>query len=201
MQGICQAMGCPWHLRQARLRGSRLCACVCRFRRGAPRRHATAPPVCLSIAQVVLLKEVDDEGFIFYTNNHSRKGRELLKNPQVAMVMHWPGAGKQVRIEGVAEPLPAEASDAYFATRSRGSQLAAACSAQSAPLDSRGELLAKWEALASARAPPARPGHWGGWRVLPTRVEFWQDGEHRLHHRLLYTSDGSGGWLCSQLQP
>ncbi len=156
-------------------------------------------------ARIVLLRGVDAEGFHFFTNYRSRKGRDLEGRPACALVFWWPTQVRQVRIEGTTEHLPEADSDAYFATRSRESQLGAWASPQSQSIASREELA---ERLARAEArfcgqPVPRPAEWGGFRVRPVRMEFWQGGAARLHDRLCYTRlpDASADWCLVRLAP
>ncbi|MBM4014482.1 MAG: pyridoxamine 5'-phosphate oxidase [Planctomycetes bacterium] len=155
-------------------------------------------------ARIVYLRGVDARGFAFFTNGESRKGRELAAEPRAALCFFWPRRHRQVRVEGrVAPQSPAE-SDAYFAARPRGSRLGAWASPQSAPLRDRAELEARL-AEVEARFPDAvpRPPHWGGYRLLPHVVEFWQGRESRLHDRLRYerTAAASPGWRIVRLAP
>ncbi|HMB55198.1 MAG TPA: pyridoxamine 5'-phosphate oxidase [Thermoanaerobaculia bacterium] len=154
-------------------------------------------------ARVVLLKGVDERGFQFFTNYGSRKAVQLAANPQAALCFHWPALGVQVRAEGEAERLPEAESDAYFASRPRGSRVGAWASRQSRPLTSRAELL---ERVAEAEARFAgeaveRPGFWGGYLLRPRRIEIWWDGEFRLHDRLVYTRRTDGGWNAERQYP
>lgn len=154
-------------------------------------------------ARVVLLKKHSQQGFEFYTNLGSRKGREIAANPQVALVFDWQVVNKQVRIEGVAEFMDGAESDAYYASRSRESQLSGLCSRQSAILHDRGELLQEIE-LASQRFAGReipRPEYWGGIRVVPHTIELWSEGLHRLHHRKQYKRNTNGRWECVELYP
>src|SRR5262249_4221518 len=140
-------------------------------------------------ARMVLLKGVDERGFVFYTNLESRKGRDLAANPQAALCFHWQRLRVQVRVEGQVERVAAEEADAYFASRRRGHQLGAWASSQSAPLASREELLARFqeaEARFEGKEVP-RPPFWGGFRLCPDRLEFWYAQDDRLHDRQLYT--------------
>jgi len=152
--------------------------------------------------RVVLLKSFDAHGFVFYTNYRSRKGRELARNPHAALLFYWGELAHQVRIEGRVEKLPARESDAYFATRPRGSQLAAWASPQSAVITGRGPLERRVAAF--ARKYPdgvPRPPHWGGYRLVPVAFEFWQGGEDRLHDRVLYRRTRGGRWRIERLAP
>ena len=153
-------------------------------------------------ARMVLLKGRDDQGFVFYTNEESRKGGELLANPRAALLFHWKSLRRQVRVEGVVERVSAAESDAYFASRSRGSRISAAASDQSRPLASRAEFERR-VAETEARYPGesvTRPPHWGGFRVLPARIEFWQDMPFRMHDRLVFERAGEG-WRTGRLFP
>jgi len=139
-------------------------------------------------ARVVLLKGFGPEGFVFYTNLESRKGRELRAHPTAALCFYWPNLHQQVRVEGQAKQVPDAEADAYFATRERGSQLGAWASAQSSPLPSREELERRVEELARrfADKPIPRPPFWSGFRLNPDRIEFWTSRPNRLHDRLLF---------------
>jgi pyridoxamine 5'-phosphate oxidase len=163
---------------------------------------ATATPGGLPSARIVLLKGVDDRGFVFYTNRESRKGDELGANPHAALLFHWKTLGRQVRVEGPVEQVTNAESDAYFASRARISRLGAHASDQSRPLGERAELERRVREL-EARFPGEdipRPAHWGGYRVLPQRVEFWQNMPFRLHDRLIFTRAGDG-WGTERLYP
>ena len=153
-------------------------------------------------ARMVLLKGVDDRGFVFFTNYLSRKGRELKENPRAALVFYWQPLGKQVRVTGRVSKVSAAESDAYFASRPLGSRYSAAVSAQSRVIPSREALereLAKLKARYRDAGPP-RPKHWGGYCVRPDEIEFWQQGEHRLHDRLRYRRR-NGVWTLERLSP
>ena len=163
---------------------------------------ATATANGAPSVRMVLLKGHGPEGFTFYTNADSRKGDELTGNPQAALLFHWKSLRRQVRIEGAVEEVGAEEADAYFATRSRDSQIGAHASDQSRPLASRAEFLAR-VAKVTARylvgAVP-RPPRWTGFRVKPERIEFWTDRPHRLHERRLFTRT-EDGWTEGLLYP
>jgi len=153
-------------------------------------------------ARIVLLKDVDDRGFVFFTNYDSRKGRDLAAHPFAALVAFWEPLHRQVRIEGAIETVDAADSDAYFATRPRGSQLGAIASPQSTPIGSRAELAQRVAELeqALAGAAPSRPAHWGGYRLVPDMVELWQGQPSRLHDRVRYRLE-RGQWLRDRLAP
>jgi pyridoxamine 5'-phosphate oxidase len=164
---------------------------------------ATATPGGSPSARVVLLKGYDEQGFAFYTNYEGRKGRELDENPHCSLVFYWGELERQVRIEGRASRLSEMDSDAYYASRPRGSQLGAWASEQSRPVEGRDvleERLRKLEEEYEGRGIP-RPPFWGGYRVEPEAIEFWQGRENRLHDRLLYLCLDSGGWEMERLQP
>lgn len=163
---------------------------------------ATADVTGAPSVRMVLLKGVDSRGFQFFTNYESRKGRELAANPRAALCWYWPWLEIQVRAEGAIERLSAAESDAYFATRPRGSQLGAWASFQSQTLDSRFALLRRvlaTEARHVGRAIP-RPPHWGGYLLRPDRIEFWQGKKSRLHERRQF-SLSDGAWRCERLSP
>jgi len=152
-------------------------------------------------ARIVLLKGIDQNGFVFYTNYQSRKGRELTANPRASLVFHWIDLEREVRIDGRVEKVTAAESDEYFASRPLGSRHAAIASPQSETVASRDVLEARFAAAAADHGEtPARPAHWGGYRVLPSQVEFWQGRPSRLHDRLLYTRTGDR-WTLSRLAP
>ena len=163
---------------------------------------ATAARDGKTSVRFVLLKGIDERGFVFFTDARSRKGRELRGNPRASLAFYWQPKGRQVRVEGrVKEVTPAQA-DAYWSTRPRQSQLAAAASHQSARLRSRAELLARFARLAKALhgRDVARPPSWTGFRLRPDTVEFWTHREHRLHQREIYVRRGRG-WRHELLQP
>jgi pyridoxamine 5'-phosphate oxidase len=152
--------------------------------------------------RILLLKGVDERGFVFFTNYESRKGRELLSTQRAAMCFHWPHLERQVRVEGRAERVSDEEADAYFATRPRGSQIGAWASIQSQPMAQPGDLEARVAEIEQrfAGRPVPRPPHWSGFRVVPDRIEFWHGMPSRLHERELYTR-GEGGWRIERLYP
>lgn len=164
---------------------------------------ATATPDGRPSARVVLLKGVDERGFAFFTNYESRKARELDANPRAALVLLWNELQRQVRVTGSVARVGADESDAYFATRPRGSQLGAWASQQSRPLPDRGELDERWAALDARYGgqPVPRPPHWGGYRLDPDEVEVWQGRANRLHDRFAYVRGAGGGWQRTRLQP
>jgi pyridoxamine 5'-phosphate oxidase len=164
---------------------------------------ATATPDGHPSARVVLLKGIDARGFTFFTNYESRKGHELDANPYAALVLLWVPLERQVRVTGRVQRLSEEESDAYFATRPRGSQLGAWASQQSRPLTDRAELEARWAALDERYGGAAvpRPPHWGGYRVEPAEIEVWQGRANRLHDRFRYTRTTDGGWSHARLSP
>ncbi len=163
---------------------------------------ATASDDGAPSARMVLLKGIEDGEFIFYTGYVSRKAGELAANPRGALLFYWDPLGRQVRVEGTVRRVSAEESDAYFATRPRGAQLAAAASQQSAVLSNRDELDARVAELDQRHAggEVPRPEHWGGYRLAPDVYELWQHREDRAHDRLRYRRDG-GGWILERLSP
>jgi len=163
---------------------------------------ATATPDGKPSARVVLLRGLDDRGLVFFTNRESRKGQELRRNPQAAVVLHWWELGRQLRVEGVVEEVSEEESAAYWKTRPRGSQVAAWASRQSLELADRSELDAR---VAEARERFADgdvplPPFWGGYRVVPETIELWTHRDDRLHERVRYERDGAG-WRRALLAP
>jgi pyridoxamine 5'-phosphate oxidase len=164
---------------------------------------ATASPAAVPSVRMVLLKGFGERGLVFYSHYTSRKGHELEANPQAALLFHWRPLGRQVRVEGRVERLPAEESDAYFATRPRGAQLGAAASRQSEPLSSRAELYERLAELEGdlGDSPVPRPTTWGGYLVVPEAWEFWQHRDSRLHDRFRYVRDRGRVWSVSRLFP
>ena len=153
-------------------------------------------------SRIVLLKNVSPEGFTCFTNYLSRKGEEIAHNPYAALLFHWVELERQVRIEGRIEKVSAEENDAYFYSRPLLSQLGAIASEQSRPIDQR-ETLEQRFATAEQQygTKPVRPEHWGGYRIIPEQVEFWQGRSSRLHDRVLYTRATDGSWSKLRLQP
>lgn len=153
-------------------------------------------------ARIVLLRSVDPRGFAFFTNYTSRKGRELEANPRAALCIHWAALDEQIRIEGRVERLPAAESDAYFDARPRGSQLGAWASEQSQPLPSRETLEERYREIEKRfdGQPVTRPPHWGGFRIVPHRIEFWFGRPDRLHDRVVYERAGDA-WTIKRLYP
>jgi pyridoxamine 5'-phosphate oxidase len=152
--------------------------------------------------RMVLLKGYDDQGFVFYTNYTSQKGRELLGNPNASLCFYWKSLGRQVRVDGRAEPVSDAEADAYFASRQRGSQIGAWASDQSRPVDSRETLEERVRTVTAEYdgADVPRPPHWSGFRVVPDRIEFWTDRPNRLHDRQVFDR-AVGGWREQRLQP
>jgi pyridoxamine 5'-phosphate oxidase len=152
--------------------------------------------------RMVLVRGVDERGFVFYTNLESRKGGELAANPRAAMVLHWKSLGRQIRIEGPVAQVSDDEADAYFASRARGSQIGAWASSQSRRLESRHALeksVARYAAKFGLGRVP-RPGHWSGFRIAPEHIEFWREGTFRLHERIVYHRT-EAGWDTERLYP
>ena len=160
---------------------------------------ATATAAGAPSVRMVLLKSADEHGLAFFTSYESRKGRELAENPRAAMLVHMPG--RQIRVEGTVEKVPAAESDAYWSTRPRGSQIAASVCRQSEPIESREALEQRFGELeASEPGEIPRPPHWGGYRLVPDVYEFWEHRENRLHDRVRFRRDGAR-WQMERLQP
>jgi pyridoxamine 5'-phosphate oxidase len=184
------------------------------FRRWFAEAEASEPndPNAMAIASVgadgqpsvrmVLLKDADTRGFVFYTNYESRKGRQLQETRKAALLFHWKTLGRQVRVEGAVENVTDQEADAYFASRHRSSQIGAWASQQSRPLESRFELEKRVAAFAAKYAigTVPRPPYWSGFRVVPDRIEFWENKPFRLHDRLVYRRAGDG-WTTEKLYP
>ncbi len=164
---------------------------------------ATAAPDGRPSARMVLLRGLDERGFVFFTNYTSRKGRELAANPRAALVFYWGILDRQVRIEGTTEVVSAEESDAYFAGRPRGSRLGAWASPQSEVIPDRAFLEDRMQELTQRylRGDVPRPPNWGGVRVVPEMIEFWQGQPDRLHDRLCYQRRADGSWAMVRLAP
>ena len=164
---------------------------------------ATATPDGSPSARIVLLKQISSEGFVFFTNYESRKGHELASNPRAALVLHWAILERQIRVEGSIEQISQKESEAYFESRPRGSCIGAWASRQSQKLDSRSELeerVFQFENAYADRTVPLPP-NWGGFRVIPERLEFWQGRKSRLHERLVFTKRSKGNWDTHLLFP
>jgi pyridoxamine 5'-phosphate oxidase len=163
---------------------------------------ATASAAGRPTVRMVLMKGHGPDGFVFYTNDDSAKGEQLAENPRAALLFHWKSLRRQVRIEGAVERVSPEQADAYFASRSRDSQLGAWASDQSRPLDARATFEARYDAMKQRfeGGEVPRPPHWGGYRVIPERIEFWSDRPHRLHERRLFTLQ-DGEWREGLLYP
>ncbi len=153
--------------------------------------------------RVVLLRDWDERGFVFYTNYEGAKGRDLMARPVAALCAYWKTLDRQIRIRGTVEVAEGELSDAYFAGRPRESQIGAWASHQSSIIAGRDELMRSVEEMSRrfAGQPVPRPPHWGGFRVKPVQIEYWQEGEFRLHDRLQYTQGEDGSWSSAILSP
>jgi pyridoxamine 5'-phosphate oxidase len=163
---------------------------------------ATADADACPSVRMVLLKGHGRDGFLFYTNEESAKAEQIAENPRAALLLHWKSLRRQVRVEGTVEPVSDAEADAYFATRGRDSQLGAWASDQSRPLDNRATFEQRFEQMRrrfEGQDVP-RPPHWGGYRVIPDRIEFWSDRPYRLHERRLFTRDGDV-WTEGLLYP
>jgi pyridoxamine 5'-phosphate oxidase len=178
-------------------------------------RHAGLPnPNAMTIAtangdgrptaRIVLLKQFDARGFVFFTNQQSRKAEDLATNPVASLLFHWDSLERQVRIEGAIEPTSDAESDAYFDSRALESRLNAIASDQSRPIENRAALDARRAAVDAEHVDgqtPTRPPHWGGYRLIPSRFEFWSGHPHRLHDRVIYVADENDGWTTTRLMP
>ena len=166
---------------------------------------ATVDPDGLPDVRMVLMKDFDENGIVFYTNYGSAKGRELLATPKAAVLFHWKSLRRQVRVRGLVETVTEAEADAYFATRARHSRLGAWASKQSQPLESRFALEKSVAALAAKYAigEIPRPPHWSGFRIKPVQIEFWKDGAFRLHDRVVFRRavPGEGEWQSERLYP
>ncbi len=163
---------------------------------------ATAGSDGLPDVRMILMKGLDPRGIVFYTNVESAKGQELAQNPQAAIVLHWKSLRRQIRARGPVSRVTAEEADAYFESRRRESRLGAIASRQSRPLVDRATLMAEVEALAARyeNGPVPRPENWTGFRIAPVQIEFWQNGDFRLHDRVRFTRAGAG-WDRARLYP
>ncbi len=164
---------------------------------------ATVDGAGLPDVRIVLLKGLNEDGFVFYTNGESAKGRQLAETGQAALCFHWKSWKRQVRIRGAVAPVSVAQSDAYFAQRARGSRIGAWASDQSRPVATREAMVDNVEAVEArfADVDVPRPAHWHGWCVSPDAIEFWQDGAFRLHDRILFTRDNEGEWAKTRLFP
>ncbi len=153
-------------------------------------------------ARVVLIRKIDERGFCFFTNTTSQKGQELATNPKAAINFHWKTLKRQVRVRGDIERVSDTESDAYYGSRPLGNRIGAWASLQSQPLDNRQTLIDRVAATEKQFGDnPPRPDHWGGYRLIPTSIEFWQEAEHRLHQRTLYQRNDQGMWTACALYP
>ena len=164
----------------------------------------TASKTGVPSVRMVLLKGFDKNGFVFYTNLNSQKGNELKENPQAAMCFHWKSLLRQIRINGTISLVPDKIADEYYSSRVYESRIGAWASKQSEELNSRDQLIKSiqdYKKKFSNKVDVPRPSHWSGWILLPDCIEFWLDGENRIHERLKYNKDNSGKWIKSLLSP
>ena len=164
---------------------------------------STADEAGKPTGRILLLKEHDERGFVFYTNYNGKKSQDLDVNPYASMCFYWPEITKQIRIDGSVEKISPEQSDAYFATRGRGKHIGAWASKQSQEMSSADELqnrIKEFEEKYDGQDVP-RPPHWGGWRLIPEKIEFWQEGEFRLHEREIFEKPENGEWVFKRLFP
>ena len=164
---------------------------------------ATVDPDGVPDVRIVLLKEIESDAFVFYTNYDSAKGRELAARPEAAFVLHWKSLRRQIRVRGRVTREDGRQADAYYASRDPVSRLGAWASPQSREIESRAALMARVDAAREAHGDdPSRPPHWGGFRVTPSEIEFWADGEHRLHDRLHWSRAAPDApWISRRLSP
>ena len=165
---------------------------------------ATSNKENLPSVRVVLLKEFNQSGFVFYTNLNSQKGNELKENPKAAMCFHWKSLLRQIRVSGIVAQVEDEVADQYYNSRGYESRIGAWASKQSKELSSRDELMnsiKQFKKKYNDENNVPRPGHWSGWNLSPTSIEFWLDGDNRIHERLKYTKDKSNNWIKSLLNP
>jgi len=163
---------------------------------------ATTDSNAMADARIVLLKQLDDRGLSWYTNYASHKGQQLSHNPQACLLFYWRDFDRQVKIQGSVEKLSPEEADEYFYSRPLASQFSAVASAQSQPIDSRKTLEENLRRLQDENIDcVVKPESWGGYRLVPSAFEFWQGRENRLHDRFTYTTDTSGNWIITRLQP
>lgn len=163
---------------------------------------ATVDPDGLPNVRMVLLKDIEDDAFVFYTNYESKKAGELDANARAAFVMHWKSLRRQIRVRGKVTREDGPKADAYYNSRSLKSRLGAWASKQSQPLSSRKALIAEVAKVTARKGTnPERPPFWGGFRITPVEIEFWADGEFRLHDRFRWTKDPNGGWQNQRLNP
>ena len=165
---------------------------------------ATSDKNNIPSVRMVLMKEFNEKGFVFYTNLNSQKSIEIKENPNASMCFHWKSLLRQVRINGVIEPVEDKQADQYYNSRGYVSRIGASASKQSAVLNNRNELfeaISKFKEKFQDKENVPRPSHWSGWNLIPNNIEFWLDGEGRIHERLKYQKDNQGKWIKSLLSP